>query len=393
MTSTRYDPNDPVWREKGVTVCLVTYNHAAYVRQALDGIVQQTHPYVKIVACDDGSTDGTYEILKEYEMRLNGRMLVLTHPGHANQGAYHTYGVCLEHVDTPYFVGHASDDFWEPDAVEYWLDCMARQPETDVLYGPSRVVDESGQSLYRFHGTEEKGTISEIMEASFERTPAHEPTMFYRANCVGVLRQEPDLAYGDLFHNILLFKTKRIRYCPRPVVNYRWHLASSWQAVPREKLAERRLAVLERFHLRKVMADEIRAQTILLVSLLAAYANMGNTVKLADIRREIREHVARNPNLLNMPELWAKGIQLSSPYNPHAHAVVLSLLPWALAHGAVGWMRGGQICGQIVSWRETAAPRALIKVLVLLATGGCTLLVFRNMRRALWRWALGERGE
>lgn len=53
-----------------VSICCITYNHAAFIRQALDGFVQQrtTFPF-EVIVHDDASTDGTAEIIREYAAR------------------------------------------------------------------------------------------------------------------------------------------------------------------------------------------------------------------------------------------------------------------------------------------------------------------------------------
>ncbi len=394
MNATTKDPDPtgrsslPDWAEKGVTICLVAYNHAHFIRQGLDGLVHQTHPWIRIVACDDGSSDGTYEILKEYEARMGGRLRVLEHPGHANRGAYNTYKVCLEQVDTPYFVGQASDDFLEPDAVAHWVDLMEQHPEADVVYGQGRVVNEQGAPLHRYHGVEETGSIEDVLASCFERTPAFEPSMFYRANCLSILQQEPDLLYGDLYHNALLFKERKLLYDPLPVVNYRWHSGSSWQSIGRERLAQRRLQVLERYYERGVMAEYLRPQTFLLFSLLAAYSKAGAREKVEELKRALMSHLQQNPILFEMPAVMATAAQLSYLHNRHSHVTLLSMLPWATGRRVASHLPYRQITGQLVGWRESARPLDVLKVLLLVALNGINSLIAKNMAmtiaRMLW---------
>jgi glycosyltransferase involved in cell wall biosynthesis len=50
-----------------ISICLITYNHVSYIRQAIDGVLSQKHSYsFEFIIADDFSTDGTRDILLEY---------------------------------------------------------------------------------------------------------------------------------------------------------------------------------------------------------------------------------------------------------------------------------------------------------------------------------------
>lgn len=54
-----------------VSISCITYNHAPYIRQCLDGfMMQQTNFAFEVLIHDDASTDGTTEIIKEYEAKF-----------------------------------------------------------------------------------------------------------------------------------------------------------------------------------------------------------------------------------------------------------------------------------------------------------------------------------
>jgi glycosyltransferase involved in cell wall biosynthesis len=51
-----------------VSICCITYNHAPYIRQCLDGfLMQKTDFPIEALIHDDASTDGTADIIREYE--------------------------------------------------------------------------------------------------------------------------------------------------------------------------------------------------------------------------------------------------------------------------------------------------------------------------------------
>lgn len=53
-----------------VSISCITYNHAPYIRQCLDGFMMQKTDFAfEVLIHDDASTDGTTEIIKEYEAK------------------------------------------------------------------------------------------------------------------------------------------------------------------------------------------------------------------------------------------------------------------------------------------------------------------------------------
>jgi glycosyltransferase involved in cell wall biosynthesis len=208
-----------------VTICLICYQHAAFVQQALDAIAAQTCEAFKVIAIDDGSTDGTLEILQNAASgSLKGKLTVLTHPGHQNQGCYASYRECLRHVDTDYFMPHASDDFLEPDAVEGLIALLDANPNADFAYGPCKVVDAAGSSTGAIDGTVDIGKGDEAIHVLLARNPVREPTMFFRRHCRTAYLDHPvDIKFGDWYYHFLTFGTQTPLRYSTPYVNYRHH--------------------------------------------------------------------------------------------------------------------------------------------------------------------------
>lgn len=95
-----------------VSVVMPCYNAAAFVAQAVDSVLQQTYPDVELIVVDDGSTDGSLDILRAYGDRLT----LLQQP---NQGPYpaRNRGVAASRGEFLAFLD--ADDWWAPD-------CLAR---------------------------------------------------------------------------------------------------------------------------------------------------------------------------------------------------------------------------------------------------------------------------
>jgi glycosyltransferase involved in cell wall biosynthesis len=130
--------NEP--EDKGlVTVIMPTYNRAKLIGRALDSARAQTYAHKQIVVVDDGSTDGTAELVKqyadvEYVYRENG-----------GQAAARSTG--LEHARGAFIASLDSDDVWEPFFLDRCIGAMEAHQLDFVFanwyqqWGDGRIAD------------------------------------------------------------------------------------------------------------------------------------------------------------------------------------------------------------------------------------------------------------
>ncbi len=97
-----------------VSVIIPVYNAEPYLRECMDSIVNQTLKNIEIICVDDGSTDMSSKILKEYEKK-DFRVKVITQK---NKGAGVARNVAIKIARGKYFVFVDSDDYAEPDYLE-----------------------------------------------------------------------------------------------------------------------------------------------------------------------------------------------------------------------------------------------------------------------------------
>ena len=97
-----------------ISVIIPAYNAAAFVREAIDSVLAQTHPDVEVIVVDDSSTDDTPAILSSYGDRIrvhrqpNGGVSAAR-----NRGASMSSGEWIAFLD--------ADDVWTPDKLERQL--------------------------------------------------------------------------------------------------------------------------------------------------------------------------------------------------------------------------------------------------------------------------------
>lgn len=120
-----------------VSVVVATYNQAAFIEEALESVLAQTHPPLEVLVVDDGSTDGTRERIARFE---DGVTTVFQ----TNQGvsAARNVGIRQARGDLVAFLD--GDDVWSPAKLRAHVEAAVRNPSAGLV-----VVDG-----VQFHGDE-----------------------------------------------------------------------------------------------------------------------------------------------------------------------------------------------------------------------------------------------
>lgn len=141
-----------------VTVLVAVYNTAPYLSACLDSLLCQTLADFQAVCVDDGSTDGSPDILKAYQAR-DPRIEVVTLK--ANQGQAHARNIALRQARGSYVCFLDSDDWLAPDALEKTVRVFEEHPATGCVlfhtlyyYGASRVKEFSMKPFDKLSGQE-----------------------------------------------------------------------------------------------------------------------------------------------------------------------------------------------------------------------------------------------
>ncbi|MDQ3209162.1 MAG: glycosyltransferase [Gemmatimonadales bacterium] len=127
-----------------VSVVTTVYNGAAYVDRAIPGILGQTFKDFEWIIVDDGSTDGTPEVLRELASR-DPRVRVHS-PGRLGITAAANYGVGKAVGE--YIARQDFDDSSYPDRLKLQVDFLDAHPEVGVVGGYYVLVDERRKERY-----------------------------------------------------------------------------------------------------------------------------------------------------------------------------------------------------------------------------------------------------
>jgi glycosyltransferase involved in cell wall biosynthesis len=113
-----------------VSVYMPVYNGAAYLAECLDSILDQSFRDFEVVAVDDGSKDGSLDILSQYADR-DDRIRVLRHK--VNQGHHQTSNDALAACRGAYLARMDQDDLWLRRRLEASVHHLDAHPEVGLL--------------------------------------------------------------------------------------------------------------------------------------------------------------------------------------------------------------------------------------------------------------------
>ena len=163
-----------------VSVAVVTYNHEAYIREALDSILmQQVNFSYEIVVGDDCSPDGTRKILEEYADRYPDRFVLLLREKNLGATA-NSYDIKC-HCRGRYIAQLEGDDFWtDPCKLQKQVDFLESHPEFIGTAHMHNVVDENSRPIPGIDGYCEPGTFTMKDYLVEGNLPGQTATLVYR---------------------------------------------------------------------------------------------------------------------------------------------------------------------------------------------------------------------
>jgi glycosyltransferase involved in cell wall biosynthesis len=106
---------------KTVSVVMCTYNGAKYIRQQLDSIIAQKYPIEEVIVQDDGSNDGTIEIVEEYSAR---HPYIHLYRNEVNKGFNMNFITAFQRAKTDFVAISDQDDIWFSDKIERQVEAI-----------------------------------------------------------------------------------------------------------------------------------------------------------------------------------------------------------------------------------------------------------------------------
>jgi len=138
-----------------VSVVVATYNMGHYLPQAVQSVLGQSYQNVDVQIVDDGSTDETPTILRQWDAHPRVRVHRQMNGGQARAK---NQGVVLSHGDFVAFLD--ADDVWLPGKLSRQMPLFSGRPEIGVVYSDYERMDDEGRPLPKGPTRMHRGRIS-----------------------------------------------------------------------------------------------------------------------------------------------------------------------------------------------------------------------------------------
>jgi len=201
-----------------VSIVTPSYNQAQFLEEAIRSVLEQDYPHIEYIIYDGGSTDGSVEIIKNYERHLaywvsekdKGQSAAI------NKGWKRAAGQIYTWLN--------SDDKLEPGAVRTVVKAFQDNPHAGVVHGDLCFLDREGHELGLAHGA--LSDFDRLLRDGQDHV--FQPGSFFRAVLVNQVGLLDETLHMSMDYDLLLrlAQVSEMVYVPRVLACYRIHAAT-----------------------------------------------------------------------------------------------------------------------------------------------------------------------
>lgn len=206
-----------------VSVIAVCYNQAAYVADTLNSIKAQTYGQIQLIVADDGSKDGSKEVIRDWIAVNDPTAIFVDHL--KNLGLTKNINSALPYMKGDYFQVFGCDDIMHPDKIEKQVALLQADKASGVVYSDMQMMDKEGTPLpytyFQKHGYKQPFS-GDHYASLINRIIVAAPTVLIKKevlNTTGGYNEELDYEDHDYF--LRAAKHYTFIYQPYVTVNYR----------------------------------------------------------------------------------------------------------------------------------------------------------------------------
>lgn len=144
-----------------VSIILPIFNCESTLEDAVNSILDQTHKNLEILVCDDGSSDGSYDLLQK--IKLNNQKKIKLFKNYQNRGMSFTLNKLIEISNGKYIMRMDGDDIIAPNKVEHQVSFLEKNKSIDVVGTAYKRITMSGKHIFTSSAKETHDEIVKLI--------------------------------------------------------------------------------------------------------------------------------------------------------------------------------------------------------------------------------------
>jgi len=213
-----------------LSVCLITYNHAAFIKQAIESILMQKTSFeFEIIIADDCSTDGTTEIVKKYAAENPGKIIPLIQE--KNIGAAENYVALLQAAKSKYIAYLEGDDYWLNDTkLEQQVMFLENNESYSLCFHQVYDLDNGKKKEIPTGEIPDTTDIKYLLSHSGYIVTL---SIVYRngPHIVDMIRKLIDCPFGDFITYVAAGQKGLLKFIPKYMGVHRKHASGTWSSL------------------------------------------------------------------------------------------------------------------------------------------------------------------
>lgn len=223
-----------------VTVVIPSYNHRPYIAETIGSVLRQSYPAVQLVVIDDGSTDGSVELLQSLAAEHGFDLII-----QANTGVCRALNRAIRDRARGHYVALlGSDDIWVEDKVAAQVDRLESEPGAELCFSQARYFRRTPADAYGapFPARPREGRVLGRV-AVRQHAPAG-TLLFTRSLFDALGGFDEQLREEDWDFVIRAAAVTRFVAVRRPLLFYRAHATNVMRVRPRHEIFHQKILVL-----------------------------------------------------------------------------------------------------------------------------------------------------
>jgi len=203
-----------------VSIAVATYNGEQYLIEQLDTLVNQTYTNIEIIISDDGSTDGTTKILKDYEKKYS---FISIKENAAPHGIKRNFENALKYCRGEYIAFSDQDDIWMLDKIEKLVNNIGNHA---LIYHDSLFVDTNANSLGRTFSSDLRCYSGTNSEAFLLCNCVSGHALLFNRKLLPIVLPFPNARHHDWWLAFRATENGGVQFFDEVLVHYRQHAFS-----------------------------------------------------------------------------------------------------------------------------------------------------------------------